>query len=1147
MLTANVRKWSLRVAAAAGALLLVTVGLFTWRAMNGPVSLGFLSPQIEAMINASLTGMRIRFDDSVIAWSEGRKLAHLQFVGVRLVDENEGVIARVPKANVTLSGPALLQGTAAPTAIELLGVSANIVRKAEGGIQLGLQVGVPRKPSPATSSDHNVAADIVKAMLDPAPSDKIASALKRFSISEARLSFFDQETKSNWVADNASLVFERRPNGVTVSIRAPISLAGGKTWQFSGSARYTKGSQTVSLEADFRPVNLGLLAANGAGLQFLKGLDIPVAGNLSCSITIEAIPQRCKFWLNAGEGDLNLPALKHEPVHLREATLTAEMDMQSGRYTLSEMTWKGKSIRGLVRGDGELRFAEDGALQSLSADWTAENIFMDAPNLFEKGFALETARFRGKFEAPAQTLHIDEVFARQGAFELSLAGALTDHPVSMGVKLSGRVKGLSIPDLKMLWPAGAVPGARDWILTNIHEGAIRSADINIDLLPGAMVDERIPDEMMNIALDLSALRVTYLNGLPDITGVNGTAVLSGDTFKGQLASGNVGSIVLRKGSILINELHKTGAIGNIEGTMAGPTRDMLMLLDLPRLGYPTRYGIPAAKAGGAATADFVFAIPMLRDVKTEDIGIKVNAELSDIKLPINQRFALTGGKFSLALDTQGMKALGAVRINEAQVGFVWREDFTGTAVNGTQIDVTATLTQDQRGVFGLDASPYLEGRTAIVAQLTGRSGKISNAVIDANLSGSRLAIPQLNWAKPEDAAASVKARVSIKPGDVIEISSLEASGRDIKAQGKLLFAGGTVTQADFSRVELGKRNDFAVTYRDHPTQGTSVTVKGKALDAAGLLEGDADQSSDAEASVAPAAKAPSKPPSKPLAITADVAALHLQAGVSFSNVRFEYADNGRNLTRFSLAALDQNNRISGELATAADGARKLSLHTRDAGRLLRGATGFRSLIGGELRVDADLAPLTQGARVESAFDGRVVVDDFKIVDQPFFARLLSAGSFTGIADLLRGEGVTFSRLEQTVKGRGSVLTLSDGRASGPSIGLTLQGTFNRDSDRLDLNGTIVPLYGLNSMFEGVPLVGDILGSKDGEGIFAVTYGIRGNVDDLKVAVNPISVLAPGFLRRVFQGAKPEVASPMPLPMPREAPAVPAVAVRPKAN
>jgi hypothetical protein len=255
--------------------------------------------------------------------------------------------------------------------------------------------------------------------------------------------------------------------------------------------------------------------------------------------------------------------------------------------------------------------------------------------------------------------------------------------------------------------------------------------------------------------------------------------------------------------------------------------------------------------------------------------------------------------------------------------------------------------------------------------------------------------------------------------------------------------------------------------------------------------------------------------------------------VSFSNVKFGYMDDGVHLTQFRIDAVDQNARVRGDMTTGADGARKLRFETADAGRIVKGVTGFRSLIGGDLKVSAELSPLTQGVRTEAAFDGKLVIEDFKIVDQPFFARLLSAGSFTGLDDLLRGEGITFTRLEQTIHGRGPLLTFSDGRAAGPSIGLTMQGTYQRDAEKLDVNGTIVPLYGLNSIFEDIPLVSDILGSKDGEGIFAVTYGVKGEVDELRVAVNPISMLTPGFLRKIFQGSKPEAATPMPLPMPKQ--------------
>jgi hypothetical protein len=470
-----------------------------------------------------------------------------------------------------------------------------------------------------------------------------------------------------------------------------------------------------------------------------------------------------------------------------------------------------------------------------------------------------------------------------------------------------------------------------------------------------------------------------------------------------------------------------------------------------------------------------------------------------------------------------MKASGAVAINRAPVGFTWREDFTGTDPNGTLIDVTATLSEKDRIALGADVRPYLEGETRIIAQLAGGSGKIRSGTITANLTGARLSVPQLGWAKPQDANAQLKAIVTVKAADVIEVSGIELTGREMRASGRLVLRSGQVAEADFSRIELGRKNDFGLVYRSVPARGRSVAVKGRALDAASL-----DESVEEDAS-APASAAPSVP----LGVNADLGKLYLKGDVSVASFRFDYADDGEHLTRFNLQAADQAMRLSGDLATGPDGLRKLTLASSDAGRLVRGVTGFRSLIGGSLRVQADLAPIAKGTRRKSAFDGRVVMSDFKIIDQPFFARLLSAGSFTGLAGLLSGEGIGFSRLEQTVKGRGELLTLSDGRASGPSIGLTLQGTYDRGSERMDLNGTIVPVYGLNSIFEGVPLVGDILGSRDGEGIFAVTYGLKGEVDDLKVAVNPISVLAPGFLRRVFQGSKPEAAAPLPLPMPSQ--------------
>ena len=1120
---------ALRIAAVAVAAVAVVGGVFVWQAMNGPVSLGLLTPRLEAMINSGLKDMQLRFGDSVIEWSEGKNLAHLQFIDVQALDAAGNVIARVPRANLSLSGPALLRGEVAPTKVELIGVKALLVRRADGGVQLGFQIaGDKSEKTKSNEPSEGVVKAVLQAMLAPKPNDTLSRYLKRFAISDAKLTIFDEETRSYWNAEKAALTFDRKTDGVVATVQAPLRLADKSTWMFAASANYTNGSDNVALDAAFKPVRLSLLAASGAGLKALNGIDVPVQGSAACNLSMSGQLGACKLVLSAGDGHLKLPALKKDAIHLKSAALTVTLDVPAKRYAIQELTWKGDTLGGRITGGGNFAFDAEGALANLTADWTAENVAIDAPMMFEGGgLALEKARFRGAFDAATKHLAIDEISARRGAFELSLTGALHDHEVSTGVTLNGGFKNLSVADLKRLWPAGPAPGARDWINTNVHEGVIPEGTVAVAIPPGVLTDNRIPDETMRIAFAMEGMRMTYLEGLPDMTKVKGSAVLLGDTFTAEVTTGNVGNVVLKQGSFTIPELHRRGTTGTIVGTLSGPTVDILTVLDRPRLGYPTRYGIKPTDAGGKADVTFTFAIPMLRDIKTEEIGIDVAAELKDVRLPINDHLKITGGMFAVKLDMKGMKAHGAVQVNTAPMGFTWTEDFTGTAKTATRLDVTATLNEDQRARLGLDMRPYVEGKTTIAAVFTGNGGKIQNAKIDANLTGARLSASELNWAKPEDAKATMKADIAFRADDTIEISNIDATGQGMKALGRLVVGDGRIREADFKRLVLGDRNDFAIAYKVAKDGAETIDAKGRVIDAGGFLGGDEEEKSGEKQK-------------HPVAIKANFDLAYLQGDVWFTGLNFNYADDGQRLTAFKIDASADAANVRGELTRLPDNSRKLRLQTADAGRLLRAATGFRSLIGGELALTVELSPMPPpgqaGAKADPTFDGTLKIENFKIVDQPFFARLLSAGSFTGLDDLLRGEGITFTKVEQVFQGRGDVITLTNGRAAGPAIGLTTQGIINRGTDRLDLNGTIVPLYGLNSMFEDIPLLGDILTSRKGEGVFGVTYGVSGDLDELKIAVNPISVLAPGFLRKLFQmGPTPQAAAPMPVPLPAQKP------------
>ena len=102
------------------------------------------------------------------------------------------------------------------------------------------------------------------------------------------------------------------------------------------------------------------------------------------------------------------------------------------------------------------------------------------------------------------------------------------------------------------------------------------------------------------------------------------------------------------------------------------------------------------------------------------------------------------------------------------------------------------------------------------------------------------------------------------------------------------------------------------------------------------------------------------------------------------------------------------------------------------------------------------------------------------------------------------------------------MTATDGRlqsdllrAYGPALGITAKGEIDLRADRSDLQGTIVPAYTVNSVLGKIPVLGELLVGGKGEGVFAVTYRLRGPVGDPEITVNPLSALTPGFLRGLF--------------------------------
>jgi hypothetical protein len=145
--------------------------------------------------------------------------------------------------------------------------------------------------------------------------------------------------------------------------------------------------------------------------------------------------------------------------------------------------------------------------------------------------------------------------------------------------------------------------------------------------------------------------------------------------------------------------------------------------------------------------------------------------------------------------------------------------------------------------------------------------------------------------------------------------------------------------------------------------------------------------------------------------------------------------------------------------------------------------------------------------------------DFKLKELPALTKILSLASLQGIADLLSGEGIRFSEFEMNFDNKADLMTINEIYAIGPAISILMEGYVEKDS-LVSLRGTLVPATTINKTIGSIPLIGNILvGKKVGEGVFGVSFKIKGPPKDLETTVNPIKTLTPRFITRTLEKIK----------------------------
>jgi Protein of unknown function/AsmA-like C-terminal region len=754
-------------------------------------------------------------------------------------------------------------------------------------------------------------------------------------------------------------------------------------------------------------------------------------------------------------------------------------------------------IRLPLRGMARSVVGLEGELAPTRFDLTAQPGTIELPEAELGVLQVDALEVQGTLAADLGGLTVDRLtFSAEGEF-LSGAGEVAWRSGEPTLRADLEAENVTARDLERYWPPREGREARKWVTENITRGMVPKARARLRFGPGELGQKPLPEHTLDGEFVFENLTVRYLDTMPPLVGASGRATFTGQRMSFDITAGHVDDLTVEQGSVVITGIGIKGRDTTpleVAARVTGPVARVLALIDHPPLEYASKVGIRPEAAGGRVTTDLRIGMPLHRDLEPSEVRVAAEATITDGALtgtPLN----VSNGDLSLTADNHGLDLAGQATVEEVPLRLELRENFGDAAFKRRyRIEGGPDLAALRR--LGVDLPVAAEGSLGVDATITEAPGG-RQAELALDLNPVAIDVPRIGWRKATGEPGTLDASVSIPDEGPIQVTEFRLTSETLQAEGSLEahVAPLQLERLQLRRVRLGASDGTVVLRRDS-NAGYEVEVNAGTLDLAPLL---------GEASDGAEAATPLR-----LGVRADRLVLD---GKTLQEVD---ADLVRDPEGWRWAEASARLPDGGEarLSLAPEGdRRRLRLTSTDAGNLLRTLDQTSRVEGGQLTLEATVSQ----QRPSLVAEGKLEASDFRLLDAPILARLLTLASPTGIGDVLGGEGLWLDRLEAPFTLRGHELSLGKGRMYGSQLGLTFQGRIDLAADSLDLHGTVVPLYGVNWTIGQIPIIGQFLRGEEGEGAFAATYTIRGPFDQPSVGVNPLAALAPGFLRELFTG------------------------------
>ncbi len=1124
------------------AVSVLLVGALWWRLSTGPIEMNFVTPWIASAIEENfgrthkveIGGTQIERDE------HGRAALRIRDIVVR--DADGIIVASAPKAEVALSGASLLSGHIRAASLNLVGAEMKLRIEENGDITVfaGAETRpiatasappLPAKKAAAKPAENALPADATT----PAAPTPAAPQRSGYEELAALLSWVDGLGASGLDGydltqlglKGGNLIVDDRRNGkrwtfsrINLSLTRPAdggvefrlgSESAERPWQIRAAVAPTADNHRIVALDAHKVSSKDLLLAMRLGEGTFEA-DLLLSMSIRGEIAADGTPQVAEGNVLAESG--YIADLDEQPptrVDIDRVALSFSWDADRRAFVMPFR---------IVASDNQIAMvAQVQAEPGQSGIWRFDinrtpmidpvilgTVAAGGPEPLSLNHAVLRAKLDvNKKRFDLEQLDLGRVDPRpEHNLGLAMSGFLDYSGPETRVSLGLAGTRMSVDSALRIWPVFVAPHVREWAEQRLSGGRIDRMLIAMNTPAPTLSSHGPPmsDDALQVEVDTSGISVRPVDGLPPVRDADVNIRVTGGAATMTLGRGTLEVSPGRKlnianGLFEIPDTHpkepQARARFRVDGTLPAAA-ELLTFEPLRDNGVP----IDPTASRGAIAAQVQLSLPLAKTLPKSAITYAVTADVTNFsvdKLISGQK--VEGSSMKLTITPQGFQSRGDVKINGIPALLEYRKP---TGSQDGEMRLAVSLDDAARARLGFDLGSAVTGTIPVrMAAKVGPGLQEVRYGADADLTNVKIDNLVPGWLKPSGKTARATFTfVTDKSG--LHVDDIAVDGQGIAMRGDLhVDPEGDIVSANFPVLALNEGDKLSLKADRTGDGPLRVTLRGDVVDGRGFIK------SSMSSSVLEA-KAKKKPAD--FDVDVKIAAVLGHNGEALRGLELKLSRRSGQIRNFAMnAKIGRDTPFFGDMRRRlVNGKPVVYLETADAGALFRFTDVYPRMYGGRISIGLD-PPTPDGA----AQDGIISVNNFQIRGEPALDQVVARAP-----NGQRGS-VEFQQAQaEFVKAPGRML-VKNGVVRGPVIGATIEGNIDYARDEIHMRGTFIPLYGLNNMFGQIPLIGFFLaGPNSNEGLLGVTYEITGQPGNFRIQPNPLSVIAPGLLRKFFE-------------------------------